>query len=68
VLRTVWEDAGRDPSALDVVIMGVVPDPGKLEHYRSLGVNEIVLGFPTDSVGAMERALDGYAGTIAEFS
>jgi hypothetical protein len=48
--------------------MGVVPDPGKLEHYRSLGVDEIVLGFPTDSTGEMERALDGYAGIIAEFS
>ena len=48
--------------------MGVVPDPGKLEHYRSLGVNEIVLGFPTGSVGEMERGLDGYAGIIAEFS
>ncbi|HEY6623798.1 MAG TPA: LLM class F420-dependent oxidoreductase [Acidimicrobiales bacterium] len=68
VLRQVWDDAGRDPSSLEVVIMGVVPDPGKLEHYRSLGVDEIVLGFPTDSTGEMERALDGYAGIIAEFS
>ncbi|MGA7416972.1 MAG: LLM class F420-dependent oxidoreductase [Acidimicrobiales bacterium] len=68
VLRQVWDDAGRDPSSLEVVIMGVDPDPGKLEHYRSLGVDEIVLGFPTDSTGEMERALDGYAGIIAEFS
>jgi hypothetical protein len=67
-LRRVWADAGRDPAALEVVIMGVVPEPGKLEHYRSLGVNEIVLGFPTGSIAAMERALDGYAGIIAEFS
>ena len=51
-----------------VVIMGVVPDSGKLEHYRSLGVDEIVLGFPTGSVSDMERGLDGHAGIIAEFS
>jgi probable F420-dependent oxidoreductase len=67
-LRQVWADAGRDPSGLDVVIMGVVPEPGKLEHYRSLGVNEIVVGFPAGSVGEMEQGLDGYAGIIAEFS
>jgi probable F420-dependent oxidoreductase len=68
VLRQVWEEEGREPSALEVVIMGVIPDPGKLEHYRSLGVDEIVLGFPTHSAGEMERTLDGYAGIIAEFS
>jgi probable F420-dependent oxidoreductase len=68
VLRQAWADGGRDPAALEVVITGVIPDPGKLDHYRSLGVNEIVLGFPTESIAKMERALDGYAGIIAEFS
>jgi hypothetical protein len=67
-LRQVWADAGREPSTLSVVIMGVVPDPGKLEHYRSLGVDEIVLGFPPGGVSDMERGLDGHAGIIAEFS
>ena len=32
------EARGRDPGALQIVPMGVFPDAGKLDHYRSLGV------------------------------
>ena len=68
LLRATWEDAGRDPAALQVVIVGVVPDPGKLEYYRGQGATEIVLGCPGTDVPAMERALDGYRGIVEEFS
>jgi hypothetical protein len=67
VLRGVWEEAGRDPSSLQVVIMGVIPDRGKLEHYRSLGADEVVLGCPGRAED-VERVLDGYGELVTEFS
>ena len=42
-LRAAVESAGRDPATLEIVPIGVLADPGKLDHYRSLGVTEVVL-------------------------
>lgn len=41
-LRAAWDEAGRagDP---EVVPFGVLPEPGKLEYYRTLGCSEAVL-------------------------
>jgi probable F420-dependent oxidoreductase len=41
-LRAVWDAAGRI-GAPEVVPFGVLPEPGKLEHYRTLGCTEAVL-------------------------
>ena len=67
-LRRTWEEAGRDPVALEIVVMGVIPDRGKLEHYRTLGVTEVVLGFPGDDPSAMARTMDAHAATMAEMA
>ncbi|KAA0235455.1 MAG: LLM class F420-dependent oxidoreductase [Actinobacteria bacterium] len=48
-LRSLLEDAGRDPAALRVVPFGSSPDPGKLEHFERIGVTECV--FPLPSAG-----------------
>ena len=53
-LRGALKEAGRDPAALHVVPMGVLPDEGKLEHYRELGVTEAVLRLPS---GPRDRVL-----------
>jgi probable F420-dependent oxidoreductase len=62
VLRAAFEEAGRDPSLLEVVPFGTIPSPPKLGHYRDLGVTEVVLrlraGVGTD--GTL-RELDDYA-------
>jgi hypothetical protein len=42
-LRTLAEEAGRDPAALSVVPFGTIADQGKLEHYAALGITEVVL-------------------------
>ncbi len=68
LLRQAWDGAGRDPAALQIVIVGVIPDPGKLEYYREQGATEIVLGFPSGDVAEMERALDGYGRLVEELS
>jgi alkanesulfonate monooxygenase SsuD/methylene tetrahydromethanopterin reductase-like flavin-dependent oxidoreductase (luciferase family) len=60
-LRRAFEAAGRDPAALHVVPFGTMPDVGKLEHYASVGVTEVVLRVPSGSADDMRRVLDDYA-------
>jgi hypothetical protein len=38
-----------------------LPDQGKLEHYRSLGVTEVVLRLPEGGRDDVLRRLDEYA-------
>lgn len=59
-LRGAFADAGRDPADLHVMAFGTIPDPGKLEHYRSIGVTEVTLRVPGGTADAMLRVLDDY--------
>ncbi|MCS0600330.1 TIGR03619 family F420-dependent LLM class oxidoreductase [Streptomyces sp. LP11] len=61
VLRAAWEEAGRDPSALQVVPYAVAPTPGKLAHYAELGIEEAVLQLPPAGETEVLRVLDAYA-------
>ncbi|GHB43766.1 LLM class F420-dependent oxidoreductase [Streptomyces cirratus] len=61
VLRRAWEDAGRDPKALQVVPYAVRPDPGKLSHYADLGIEEVVLQLPPAAEQDVLRVLDDFA-------
>jgi len=45
-LERACEDRGRDPKTLRIVPFGTVPDPGKLEYYESMGIDEVVLRLP----------------------
>jgi probable F420-dependent oxidoreductase len=66
-LRRLAEERGRDPDGLEVVPFGTVPSAGKLEHYRSLGVTEVVLRVPSGPNAEMLAALDALAGFVPEF-
>jgi len=66
-LRAAWEAEGRDPGALEVVPFGTLPTPGKLEHYRNLGVTEVVVRVPDGSRDAVLPELDRLA-AAATFS
>ena len=66
-LRRAVEAAGRDPGSVRVVPFGTVPSTGKLEHYRSLGVDEVVLRVPSGQAGAMLATLDAHATFVARF-
>jgi probable F420-dependent oxidoreductase len=57
-LRRAVEEAGRPAGSVEVVVFGTVPDPGKLDHYRALGVDEVVLRVPSRPEKAMLEALD----------
>jgi probable F420-dependent oxidoreductase len=59
-LHRAMEKAGRDPKALQLVLLGVVPDPEKLEYYESLGVTEVVLPLPSAAAESVLPLLDRY--------
>ena len=58
--RTV-EAAGRDPGTVRVVPFGTIPDPGKLEYYASIGIDEVVLRVPAADREAVVPVLDDYS-------
>jgi len=60
-LRRACEARGRDPGALQIVPMGVLPDAAKLEFYASLGVTEAVLRLPSAPRDVVMPVLDDYA-------
>lgn len=60
-LREAMAARGRDPSALHVVPMGVIPSAEKLDHYRASGVTEAVLRLPAAGRDAVLPVLDEYA-------
>ncbi|QDY77304.1 TIGR03619 family F420-dependent LLM class oxidoreductase [Streptomyces qinzhouensis] len=61
VLRTAWEEAGRDPEALQVVPYAVDPTPERMAVFAELGIEEVVLLMPADEESGMLRALDDFA-------
>lgn len=65
-LRGMAAEVGRDPAELDVVPFGTIPDPGKLEHYASLGIEEVVLRLPSAPAEPVLRTLDKYAPLVAD--
>lgn len=60
VLRTVWEEAGRDPKTLQIVPYAVLPSPGKLAHYEQLGCEEVVLQLPSGDEREVLAVLDDF--------
>lgn len=60
-LEEAWSAAGRDRRDLEVVTFGTLPDPGKLEHYRTLGVTEVVARLPGADRDGVLPVLDRYA-------
>jgi len=61
LLHRAFEAAGRDPATAWLAPFGVVPNPGKLEHYRAMGVQEVVVRVPAADLDEVERALDELA-------
>jgi hypothetical protein len=63
-LRDACDAAGRDAGTLRIVPFGTVPDPGKLEYYASLGIDEVVLRLPVGRADRVLPVLDGYAAFV----
>jgi hypothetical protein len=66
-LKRAWEEAGRDPAALQLMPFGSIPDVGKLQYLESLGVTETVLGLQYGARDDVLRELDSFAKIVGEF-
>jgi probable F420-dependent oxidoreductase len=60
-LHRLAEEKGRDPAILDVIPFGTVANTQKLEHYRSLGVTEVILRVRSGPTEEMLTQLDALA-------
>lgn len=57
-VHAMLEDAGRDRRAFRIVPFGSVPTPGKLSHFASIGVSEVVCRLPSAGRDEALSALD----------
>jgi probable F420-dependent oxidoreductase len=64
-LRELVAAQGRDPDALHIVPFGTLPSEGKLDHYASIGVTEVVLRLPSAGADAVLPVLDEYTRFLA---
>lgn len=60
-LRRALEARGRDPGALRIVPMGVLPSDEKLDYYRGIGASEVVLRLPSAPRDRVMPVLDDFA-------
>ena len=60
-LHRAMEAAGRDPATVRVIPFGTIPDPGKLDYYASIGIDEVVLRVPAGDRDAVVPVLDDYS-------
>ena len=65
-LRAAAEEAGRDPSTLQITPFGSIPDQGKLDHFESIGVTECVFQLPSAGADEVLPLLDKQAAIVAE--
>lgn len=67
LLQRAYEDAGRDPASIRVIPFGSVPDPGKLEYFASLGIEEVIVGLTYGPADVVIPEMDTYAEMVAPF-
>lgn len=65
-LLDAWEAAGRGPGRPEIVTFGSIPDPGKLEYFRQIGVTEVVCALPPGPESVVIPVLDEVAKMIEE--
>ncbi|MCU1461259.1 MAG: class F420-dependent oxidoreductase [Acidimicrobiales bacterium] len=63
-MRKAAEAAGRDPDELSVIPFGVMPDPGKLDYYASIGITEVAVRLPSAPADVVLPLLDTYAASV----
>lgn len=64
-LRAAVEAAGRDPGALEIIPFGSIPDEGKLDHFETIGVTEVVMRLPAAPRDVVLPILDKQAALVA---
>jgi probable F420-dependent oxidoreductase len=64
-LHRAADAVGRDPATIRVVPFGTIPDPGKLDYYESIGIEEAVLRIPVGDSDVALPVLDEYAKLVS---
>lgn len=64
-LARACEARDRDPATLRIVPFGTLPDPGKIDYYASIGIDEIVLRLPSGDAARVLPMLDEYANLVS---
>jgi alkanesulfonate monooxygenase SsuD/methylene tetrahydromethanopterin reductase-like flavin-dependent oxidoreductase (luciferase family) len=59
-LREAMAERGRDPNALRIAPMGVLPDEAKLAYYQETGATEAILRLPSASREKVLPRLDEF--------
>ena len=67
-LRSLAEQAGRNPQDLPVSIFGLTLDESALGQYQELGVERAVLAVPSEERDKVLPLLDQYAALIPKFA
>lgn len=67
-LRAMAEEAGRDPSTIEIGVFGCPPKADTIERYRRLGAQRVVLSLPAEGADAVLPLLDRYAPLLEEFA
>jgi len=67
-LRHAMQEAGRESARLEIVVLGAIPNPGKLEHCAAIGVTEVAFRIPSAPAGEALAALDEYARIAERFT
>jgi probable F420-dependent oxidoreductase len=60
-LARAMERAGRDPTSLAIVPLGVLPEAGKIDYYRSIGCSEVAFRVPSADASEVLPFLDDVA-------
>ncbi len=66
-LRQRFEENGRDPDSLEIMPIGSIPEPGKLEYFASLGIEDVVLGVDHGTEAEVLPTLDRFAEIVEPF-
>ena len=66
-LRSLAEQAGRNPQDLPVSIFGLTLDESALGQYQELGIERAVLAVPSEGPDTVLPLLDQYAALIPKF-
>lgn len=67
-LRTMLEAADRDPNGFRIVPFGSLPTVGKLAHFASLGITEVVCRVPSVGRDEARRELDDIVEIWADYN
>lgn len=65
-LREAVSAAGRDPSTLEIIPFGSLPDHAKLDHFEEIGVTECVFRIPGADRDTVLAALDAQHELISQ--